>query len=213
MPDIEIYNNDKEALFQGVRLIILSGLSLVLNKEKDCDFKRHLSWVGYTPLVEVNQAILAWSFQTMGTRMPNHIILHLLPRGPSLLYFMLLYTEIYFTALSIFLQPKNIIQMLGSSRKQSFFVTSNCYRENYCPLLAQQVAPPSGKHAWFASELHCMSSECFQVKAGFHQPLRMFQHFRATTSYLQKYINQAGSAWSVQTITHSKAWVNESDRC
>ena len=64
MPDIEIYNNDKEALFQGVRLIIFSGLSLVLNKEKDCDFKRHLSWVGYTPLVEVNQAILAWSFQT-----------------------------------------------------------------------------------------------------------------------------------------------------
>ena len=62
MPDIEIYNNDKEALFQGVRLIIFSGLSLVLNKEKDCDFKRHLSWVGYTPLVEVNQAILAWSY-------------------------------------------------------------------------------------------------------------------------------------------------------
>ena len=54
MPDIEIYNNDKEALFQGVRLIIFSGLSLVLNKEKDCDFKRHLSWVGYTPLRKSN---------------------------------------------------------------------------------------------------------------------------------------------------------------
>ena len=62
MPDKEIYKNNTEALFYRVKLVNFSGLSLVLNKEKDCDCKRHLSWVGYTPLVEVNQAILAWSF-------------------------------------------------------------------------------------------------------------------------------------------------------
>ena len=62
MPDIQINNKDIEALFYRIKLFISSGLSLVLNKEKDCDCKRHLSWVGYTPLVEVNQAILAWSF-------------------------------------------------------------------------------------------------------------------------------------------------------
>ena len=64
------YGGERERRGSGVRMpekeiyirMNFSGLSLVLKKEKDCDFKRHLSWVGYTPLVEVNQAILAWSF-------------------------------------------------------------------------------------------------------------------------------------------------------
>ena len=42
-----------------LRISFLSGLSLALNKE-GCDW--HLSQTRYTPLVEVNQAIKAWSF-------------------------------------------------------------------------------------------------------------------------------------------------------
>ena len=55
---------------------LLSGLSLALNKE-GCDWQdrhsaransgraTHRSQTRYTPLVEVNQAILAWSFRQM----------------------------------------------------------------------------------------------------------------------------------------------------
>ena len=68
-----LHNISEHELFFSWMISFLSGLSLALNKE-GCDWQdrhssransgraTHLSQTRYTPLVEVNQAIKAWSF-------------------------------------------------------------------------------------------------------------------------------------------------------